>query len=94
MNRMDAMDKLLTVAEVAAMIRVPQGTLRYWRHLGSGPRSFKMGPRRVVYREQDVLEWVAAQYAEQRDNSGRADAVPVPGLATRRDHGQRGRAEG
>ena len=62
---MDAMDKMLTVAEVAAMIRVPQGTLRYWRHLGSGPRSFKMGPRRVVYREQDVLEWVEAQYAER-----------------------------
>ena len=62
---MDAMDKMLTVAEVAAMIRVPQGTLRYWRHRGSGPRSFKMGPRRVVYREQDVLEWVDAQYAER-----------------------------
>ena len=62
---MDAKDKMLTVGEVAAMIRVPQGTLRYWRHLGSGPRSFKMGPRRVVYREQDVLEWVEAQYAER-----------------------------
>jgi hypothetical protein len=47
------------------MIRVPEGTLRYWRHLGSGPKSFKMGPRRVVYREQDVLEWVDAQYAER-----------------------------
>lgn len=59
------MDKMLTVAEVAAMIRVPEGTLRYWRHLGSGPKSFKMGPRRVVYREQDVLEWVDAQYARR-----------------------------
>jgi len=59
------MDKMLTVAEVAEMIRVPQGTLRYWRHLGCGPTSFKMGPRRVVYREQDVLKWVDTQYAER-----------------------------
>jgi predicted DNA-binding transcriptional regulator AlpA len=75
---MDAMDKMLTVAEVAAMIRVPQGTLRYWRHLGSGPRSFKMGPRRVVYREQDVLEWVNAQYAEREATRDRLTRYQSP----------------
>lgn len=59
------MDKVLTVAEVAEMIRVPEGTLRYWRHVGCGPKSFKMGPRRVVYLEGDVLKWVDAQYARR-----------------------------
>ncbi len=44
---------------------VPAATLRYWRHQGAGPESFKMGPRRVVYREQDVLRWIDAQYAQR-----------------------------
>jgi hypothetical protein len=53
---------LLTSAEVASLIRVPHATLRYWRHIGIGPRSFKMGPKRVLYREEDVLAWVVDQY--------------------------------
>lgn len=57
---------LLNSAEVAQLIRVPEATLRYWRHVGIGPRSFKMGPRRVLYRAADVDAWVAAQYADQR----------------------------
>lgn len=57
--------QLLNSAEVAELIRVPEATLRYWRHVGIGPRSFKMGPRRVLYRADDVDAWVAAQYADQ-----------------------------
>ena len=53
--------RLLTSAEVAEIIRVPQATLRYWRHIGIGPKSFKMGPRRVLYRENDVVAWVDQQ---------------------------------
>jgi predicted DNA-binding transcriptional regulator AlpA len=55
--------RLLTSAEVAQLIRVPQATLRYWRYIGIGPKSFKMGPRRVLYREADVLTWVDEQMA-------------------------------
>jgi predicted DNA-binding transcriptional regulator AlpA len=58
--------RLLNSAEVAEMIRVPEATLRYWRHIGIGPRSFKMGPRRVLYLAEDVTAWVATQYADQR----------------------------
>ena len=54
--------RLLTSAEVAELIRVPNATIRYWRHVGIGPKSFKMGPKRVLYREDDVLAWVADQY--------------------------------
>lgn len=40
-------DDLLTTAEVALILRTSPSTVRYWRHLGTGPRSFKLG-RRVV----------------------------------------------
>ncbi len=36
-------DELLSLQEACTLLRVPEGTLRYWRHLGSGPRSFKVG---------------------------------------------------
>ena len=36
-------DELLTIAEVADVVRVPVATLRYWRHLGTGPHSFRVG---------------------------------------------------
>lgn len=53
---------LLTVKEVAEMTRLPAGTLRYFRHCGTGPESFKIG-RRLVYRRQAVLDWLTAQEA-------------------------------
>lgn len=55
---------LLTTAEVAALTRAPASTIRYWRHLGTGPRSFRLG-RRVVYARRDVDEWISAQRASQ-----------------------------
>jgi len=39
---------------------VPEGTLRYWRHLGSGPRSFKLG-RHVRYWRADLILWLSEQ---------------------------------
>ena len=58
----ESVGDLLTSVEVAEIIRVPHATLRYWRHIGIGPKSFKMGPRRVLYRVEDVLAWVSEQY--------------------------------
>ncbi len=60
--------QLLTLAETAAQLRTPVATLRYWRHLGMGPDSFRLG-RRVMYRQQDVEKWVNARHdleTEQR----------------------------
>ncbi|MDP7735129.1 helix-turn-helix transcriptional regulator [Mycobacterium paragordonae] len=49
---------LLTVADVAAITRLSVGTLRYWRHTGTGgPPSVKLG-RRVLYRRTDVETWL------------------------------------
>ena len=59
---MDGLDDLLTTAEVAAIIRAPASTLRYWRHRGIGPESFNLG-RRVVYRQSAVDAWIESQQA-------------------------------
>lgn len=52
--------ELLTIAEAAALLRVPVATLRYWRHIGTGPQSFRVG-RHVVYYRADVDAWVDEQ---------------------------------
>ncbi|QNK52349.1 helix-turn-helix domain-containing protein [Dermacoccus sp. PAMC28757] len=53
---------ILTTAEAAEVLRVPVGTLRYWRHQGTGPKSFKLGAKRVAYMRDDVEAWLRAQY--------------------------------
>ena len=52
--------ELLTITEAAALVRAPVATLRYWRHQGVGPRSFRAG-RRVLYKAVDVRAWIDAQ---------------------------------
>ncbi|MBN1092269.1 helix-turn-helix domain-containing protein [Blastococcus sp. TML/M2B] len=52
--------ELLTIAEAAQLLRAPVATLRYWRHLGTGPRSFRLG-RRVLYRRDELHSWIDAQ---------------------------------
>ena len=56
----DPCSDLLTIAEAAALLRAPVATLRYWRHLGTGPRSFRLG-RRVLYRRDDLNDWIDAR---------------------------------
>jgi len=51
---------LLTLSEAADYLRTPIATLRYWRHLGTGPRGFRMG-RRVMFRREDLDHWLAEQ---------------------------------
>ncbi|CCG01023.1 helix-turn-helix domain-containing protein [Blastococcus saxobsidens] len=53
--------ELLTITEAAELLRAPVATLRYWRHLGIGPRSFRLG-RRVLYRCDDLRSWIDAQH--------------------------------
>ncbi|NMM23092.1 MAG: helix-turn-helix domain-containing protein [Phycicoccus sp.] len=55
-----ANDELLTIGEVADIVRVPVATLRYWRHLGTGPRSFRVG-RGVRYWHNEVTTWLQSQ---------------------------------
>ena len=53
-------DVLLSIDEVATLLRAPVATLRYWRYLGTGPRSFRVG-RAVRYWRGDVLAWLHEQ---------------------------------
>ena len=59
---------ILTMPEVAELTRTPIDTLRYWRHRGTGPNSFKVG-RRVMYDEDAVLAWLDARRNAERGGS-------------------------
>jgi predicted DNA-binding transcriptional regulator AlpA len=61
---------LLTITEAAQVVRAPVATLRYWRHLGKGPKSLRVG-RRVFYSRSDIEAWIMAQ----RDGDGRPGAA-------------------
>jgi predicted DNA-binding transcriptional regulator AlpA len=60
-------DELLTMQEVADVVRVPVATLRYWRHLGTGPRSFRIG-RSVRYWRTEVLACLDDQANSDRQS--------------------------
>lgn len=65
--------RVLTMAEVATLIRTSEATLRYWRHrtsagMPTGPHSYKIG-RRVAYNEVDVRAWLDKQYARGADRT-------------------------
>ncbi|MCM3554011.1 DNA-binding protein [Janibacter melonis] len=49
-------------------MRTPAATLRYWRHTGTGPKGFKLGGRRVMYRRQDVDTWLTEQMNAEQHN--------------------------
>jgi hypothetical protein len=42
------MPRYLTTAEVAALCRTSPETVRFWRYVGKGPTSFKLG-RKILY---------------------------------------------
>lgn len=59
----------LLAEEVAEIARTTTATLAYWRHVGRGPRYFRVG-RRVLYAADDVEAWLA---------SAREDSAPQAG---------------
>jgi excisionase family DNA binding protein len=61
--------ELLTITEAAQLLRAPVATLRYWRHLGTGPHSFRLG-RRVLYRADDLRSWIDAQHGQAAAGPG------------------------
>ena len=47
----------MTTGDVAKFTRAPEATVRYWRHMGTGPVGFKRG-RRVLYARSAVEVWL------------------------------------
>jgi excisionase family DNA binding protein len=59
----DLTEPLMTIAEVAALTRIPVNTLYHYRATGQGgPPSAKIG-RRVMYRRADVLDYIESAFA-------------------------------
>ncbi|MFT8180071.1 helix-turn-helix transcriptional regulator [Mycobacteroides chelonae] len=54
--------EIIGVELAAEITGLPPATLRYYRHMGRGPASFKIG-RRVVYRRSELERWLAEQEA-------------------------------
>jgi predicted DNA-binding transcriptional regulator AlpA len=52
--------RILRLQEISDRTGIPLATLRWYRHRGIGPKTWKLG-RRVVAYEDDVDAWVAAQ---------------------------------
>jgi predicted DNA-binding transcriptional regulator AlpA len=62
------MPDLLFGEEVAEITRIPLATLRFYRHAGKGPKSFRLG-NRVVYKRTDVEAWIEARYNADAERS-------------------------
>lgn len=59
-----SLPKLLTLDEAAEMLRKSPAQMRWMRHNGIGPKGAKLG-RRIMYREQDIIDWVNAAFEEE-----------------------------
>jgi excisionase family DNA binding protein len=57
-------DEYMTTHEVAALLKTSPETVRYWRHIRTGPESFKVG-RRVLYPKAAVEVWLASLRAQE-----------------------------
>jgi excisionase family DNA binding protein len=55
-------DELLTITEVAEILKVPVATLRKWRSARSGPEGFRIG-KYVRFRRSSVDRFVNASEA-------------------------------
>ncbi|GAA4286190.1 helix-turn-helix domain-containing protein [Georgenia daeguensis] len=64
----------LSTAALAAELDMPESTLRYWRHVGRGPRGLRLG-RQVRYARADVESWLEHLAAEE--DAARPDADPL-----------------
>jgi excisionase family DNA binding protein len=57
-----ALDRLLSVEEVADYLGVPVNTLYQWRHKGTGPEAYRVG-RHLRYELSSVRAWLAEHIA-------------------------------
>ena len=58
-------EELMTLSEVADILRVPINTMRWWRQRGVGPEFFKIG-RHLVTTVGDVRRFIREQRRQQQ----------------------------
>lgn len=63
-----AQDQLLTIEEAAHYLRTTPSTMRYWQGIRKGPKSFKLGVRRL-YRLSALDKFIAEAEADQAEVS-------------------------
>ena len=90
-RRLNDGDQILDLNEAATFVRKPEGTMRYYRHLGIGPHSFRHG-RNVAYWKTDLILWLAEEAAQPdgRPDGAHALARPQVGRSSRADRRSRG----
>ena len=59
-------DSWLSESDVAEMINVAAVTLKGWRRSGRGPKFYRLGPRLIRYRAEDVDVWLRSQAVEKK----------------------------
>jgi predicted DNA-binding transcriptional regulator AlpA len=65
---------ILRLQQIADRTGVPLATLRWYRHRGLGPPTFRLG-RRVVAFEEEVDAWVAEQHRQGVTGGGSPPAA-------------------
>jgi Helix-turn-helix domain len=64
-----AADEYLTLNEVAVRYRTTPATVRYWRHIGYGPKGAKVGTR-VLYPRAEIERFDRALAERASGSSG------------------------
>jgi len=67
-------DELLTLEDVAHILKTSENTVRWWRQTGTGPEFFKIG-RRLHTTVGDLRRFIREQRLAARPVIGRPKAV-------------------
>lgn len=64
-------DEVLLPPEVAKLLRLDVSTLATWRSEGEGPAWFRIGKKKVAYRESAIDAWLTRQEQIAQDQQAR-----------------------
>ena len=67
-------DELLTLEDVAQILKTSENTVRWWRQTGTGPEFFKIG-RRLYTTVGDLRRFIRSQRLASRPVIGKPKAV-------------------
>ena len=56
-----AAERLISMPAVCQLVSVTRGTIYNWVTAGDFPAPRRIGPRRIAFREADVMKWLASR---------------------------------